>query len=127
VSEIYLPEVRQELSIADAILPTLDAGTVELYRKVNQPHPQIAFERFVGGLIAFREEYRGKLWVEAMLVRGLNDTSDVCFSLNHNQQILGSISPASISTTRVLPSAVSNNTRLFGSAVTSPIMTAPSL
>jgi wyosine [tRNA(Phe)-imidazoG37] synthetase (radical SAM superfamily) len=74
-SLLYLPEVRQELSVADAVLPTLDAGTAKLYRKINRPHPDITFERLVDGLIAFREGYRGKLWVEVMLVRGLNDSS----------------------------------------------------
>lgn len=75
-SLLYLPEVRRELSVADAVLPTIDAGIVELYRKVNRPHPQITFSRLVNGLTAFREGYRGKLWVEVMLVRGLNDTSE---------------------------------------------------
>ncbi len=73
-SLLYLPEVRQELAAADAVLPTLDAGTVELYRRINRPHPESTFERLVAGLTAFREEYRGKFWVEVMLVRGLNDT-----------------------------------------------------
>jgi wyosine [tRNA(Phe)-imidazoG37] synthetase (radical SAM superfamily) len=73
-SLLYLPEVRQELSAADAVLPTLDAGTADLYRKVNRPHPGLTYKRLVEGLIAFRDEYRGKLWVEVMLVRGLNDT-----------------------------------------------------
>jgi wyosine [tRNA(Phe)-imidazoG37] synthetase (radical SAM superfamily) len=73
-SLLHLPEVRQELRIADAILPTMDAGTVELYRKINRPHAAATFERLVEGLVAFRKEYRGKLWVEVMLVRGLNDT-----------------------------------------------------
>ena len=68
------PEVRQELSAADAVLPTLDAGTPDLYRRINRPHPDITFERLVGGLIAFREMYRGELWIEVMLVRGLNDS-----------------------------------------------------
>jgi wyosine [tRNA(Phe)-imidazoG37] synthetase (radical SAM superfamily) len=71
---LYLPEVREELSAADAILPTLDAGNARLYRKINRPHPEITFERLVDGLVAFRKEYQGKLWVEVMLVRGLNDT-----------------------------------------------------
>lgn len=75
-SLLYLPEVRQELSVVDAVLPTLDAGIAELYRKINRPHPDITFERLVEGLVAFRREYRGKLWVEVMLVRGLNDSSE---------------------------------------------------
>jgi wyosine [tRNA(Phe)-imidazoG37] synthetase (radical SAM superfamily) len=73
-SLLYLPEVRQELSLADAVLPTLDAGTAELYRKINRPHPEATFERLVDGLVAFRKQYRGKLWVEVMLIKGLNDT-----------------------------------------------------
>lgn len=73
-SLLYLPEVREELSAADAILPTLDAGNAMLYRKINRPHADISYERLVDGLIAFREEYRGRLWVEVMLVSGLNDT-----------------------------------------------------
>ena len=76
-SMLCLHEVRQELSIADAVLPTLDAATDELYRKINRPHPEVTFEQLVDGLVAFREEYRGKLWVEVMLVRGLNDTCQV--------------------------------------------------
>jgi wyosine [tRNA(Phe)-imidazoG37] synthetase (radical SAM superfamily) len=73
-SLLYLPDVRQELVAADAVLPTLDAGTADLYHKINRPYPKLTFEQLVEGLIAFREEYRGKLWVEVMLVQGLNDT-----------------------------------------------------
>jgi len=72
----YRPEVRQELVAADAVLPTLDAGNEKLYHKINRPHPEITFKRQVEGLKAFRKEYRGNLWVEVMLVRGLNDTED---------------------------------------------------
>jgi wyosine [tRNA(Phe)-imidazoG37] synthetase (radical SAM superfamily) len=71
---LYLPEVRAELSAADAVLPSLDAGNARLYRVINRPHPEVTFERLLEGLIAFRGEYQGKLWVEVMLVRDLNDT-----------------------------------------------------
>jgi wyosine [tRNA(Phe)-imidazoG37] synthetase (radical SAM superfamily) len=75
-SLLYLPEVRQELSAADAVLPTLDAGNAQLYRKINRPWPGLAFEQLLDGLTAFRQVYHGKLWVEVMLVKGLNDTED---------------------------------------------------
>jgi wyosine [tRNA(Phe)-imidazoG37] synthetase (radical SAM superfamily) len=71
---LYLPEVRQALLAAHAVLPSLDAGTAYLYRRINRPHPTITFERFLEGLISFRREYEGQLWVEVMLVKGLNDT-----------------------------------------------------
>ncbi len=89
-SLLYLPEVRQALAPADAVLPTLDAGNDSLYRKINRPHPQITFERIKEGLIAFRKEYLGKLWVEVMLVRGLNDTEP---ALREIAEILERVKP----------------------------------
>jgi wyosine [tRNA(Phe)-imidazoG37] synthetase (radical SAM superfamily) len=73
-SLLYLPEMRSELLAADAVLPSVDAGDARLHRKINRPHPDISFDRLVDGLVAFRKEYRGKLWIEVMLVQGLNDT-----------------------------------------------------
>lgn len=73
-SLLYLPEVRADLALADAVLPTLDAGSADLYRKINRPWPELTFDNLVNGLLAFRSEYSGKLWVEVMLVRGMNDS-----------------------------------------------------
>lgn len=75
-SLLYLPEVRQDLIAADAVLPSLDAGTAELYRQINRPYPEITYERFLGGLVDFQRRYWGKLWIEVMLVRDLNDTEE---------------------------------------------------
>ncbi len=68
---LYLPEVRRDLMAADAVLPTLDAGNASLYRRINRPWPRLTFERQVSGLTAFRREFRGRLWVEVMLIHGL--------------------------------------------------------
>jgi wyosine [tRNA(Phe)-imidazoG37] synthetase (radical SAM superfamily) len=76
-SLLYEPQMRRDLAAADAVLPTLDAGTPELYRRINRPHPEATFERLVSGLVDFRHQYSGWLWVEVMLVRGLNDTEQV--------------------------------------------------
>ena len=73
-SLLYQQAVRAELSAADAVLPSLDAGNPRLYRQINRPHPEVTFDRLLDGLITFRDEYQGKLWIEVMLVRDLNDT-----------------------------------------------------
>ncbi len=73
-SLLYLPEMREELALADAVLPSLDAGTQEMYQRVNRPMAELPFESLLEGLITFRKEYQGKLWVEVMLLQGLNDT-----------------------------------------------------
>ena len=75
-SLLYQPQVRAELLLADAVLPTLDAGNPALYHRINRPHPQFTFARLVQGLIEFRKEYQNQLWVEVMLVKGLNDSAE---------------------------------------------------
>jgi wyosine [tRNA(Phe)-imidazoG37] synthetase (radical SAM superfamily) len=73
-SLLYLPEVREGLFAADAVLPSLDAGTASLFRTVNRPHPAFTFEQLVDGIVEFRRGYCGKLWIEVMLVKNLNDS-----------------------------------------------------
>jgi wyosine [tRNA(Phe)-imidazoG37] synthetase (radical SAM superfamily) len=70
---LRLPEVRAEMLTADAVLPSVDAGSPELYRRINRPHPSLDFEGFIEGLVSFRDEFSGRLWVEVMLIEGLND------------------------------------------------------
>jgi wyosine [tRNA(Phe)-imidazoG37] synthetase (radical SAM superfamily) len=82
--------MRIELFSADAVLPSLDAGNARLYRKINRPVPDISFDRLVEGLIAFRKQYRGRLWIEVMLVKGLNDTE---VTLKEIAEILTHIQP----------------------------------
>ncbi len=73
-SLLYQPDVRQELVAADAVLPSLDAGDENTYQKINRPYPDLTFKCLVEGLSAFRKVYRGKFWIEVMLVHDLNDT-----------------------------------------------------
>ncbi len=89
-SLLYLPEMRQELLLADAVLPSLDAGNAELYRKINRPYPKLTFKRLLDGLVSFREEYQGKLWGEVMLVRDMNDSE---VALREIAVALGRIKP----------------------------------
>jgi wyosine [tRNA(Phe)-imidazoG37] synthetase (radical SAM superfamily) len=67
-------QVRQALAVADPLLVSLDAGEAGLHRKVNRPHPNAPFDRLLHGMTVFPEFYRGMLWVEVILVRGLNDS-----------------------------------------------------
>lgn len=66
-------EVRTALMPADIVLPSLDAYDEESFRKVNRPYGRIKFPEVFAGLRLFSQEYQGQLWVELMLVNGLND------------------------------------------------------
>ncbi|MEJ2580160.1 MAG: radical SAM protein [Acidobacteriota bacterium] len=75
-SLFYLPEVRKALSAADAVLPSLDAGTETLYARINRPHRDFSYQQHIDGLTKFRREYGGRLWVEVMLLGGINDSPE---------------------------------------------------
>jgi wyosine [tRNA(Phe)-imidazoG37] synthetase (radical SAM superfamily) len=68
------PGVRDELFAADVVLPSLDAGTPNLYRRLNRPAPAFRFERHLEGLLRFGEQTPGRVWLEVMLVHGMNDS-----------------------------------------------------
>ncbi len=67
------PDVRSAISGADLIVPSLDAVDPEIFRKIDRPEEGIELEDVIGGLEALRREYRGKIWLEIMLLEGVND------------------------------------------------------
>jgi wyosine [tRNA(Phe)-imidazoG37] synthetase (radical SAM superfamily) len=75
-SLLYLPEVRAELRTADVVMPTLDAADEETFRRINRPWPLLHVADLIEGLVAFRAGFPGQLWVEVMLVKGLNDSAE---------------------------------------------------
>jgi len=73
-SLLWRAEVREALAQADIVAPSLDAGDVDMFQRVNRPHADISFERMVEGLVAFREAFTGQMWLEVFLLAGLTDT-----------------------------------------------------
>ncbi|MDD5195184.1 MAG: radical SAM protein [Candidatus Omnitrophica bacterium] len=67
-------EVRRELLQADLIIPSLDAATKRTFYKIDRPHRDVRFENIIKGLIALRQEFKGKIWLEIMVLSGYNDT-----------------------------------------------------
>jgi wyosine [tRNA(Phe)-imidazoG37] synthetase (radical SAM superfamily) len=66
--------VRRALRAADIVVPSLDAATESGFRKVNRPIPSLTAQKVIRGLADFRREFKGRLWLEVMLVRGINDS-----------------------------------------------------
>ncbi|MFA7676773.1 MAG: radical SAM protein [Candidatus Omnitrophota bacterium] len=67
-------QVRQELKQADLIVPSLDSAIEATFRKINRPCKDVKFEKILKGLIALRREFKGKIWLEVMLLKGINDS-----------------------------------------------------
>lgn len=65
-------KVREELYEADIVLPSLDGYNQEIAKKIDRPLGNIKFEDELNGLIKFSHEYKGQLWLEIMLIDGIN-------------------------------------------------------
>jgi wyosine [tRNA(Phe)-imidazoG37] synthetase (radical SAM superfamily) len=63
-------DVQRQLSKADVVLPSLDAGNDALFRLVNRRHEELSFEQVLGGLIGFRRRFAGQYWLEVFVVAG---------------------------------------------------------
>jgi wyosine [tRNA(Phe)-imidazoG37] synthetase (radical SAM superfamily) len=72
-SLLIQPEVREALAHAQVVIPSLDAVEESIFQVVNRPHPKLSLPAIKEGLLKFREGFPGKLWLEILLVRGIND------------------------------------------------------
>lgn len=70
-SLLWLPEVREALSAADLVIPSLDAGDEFLFGHVNRPHGEITFKKVLDGLYEFRKCFTGQYWLEVFLLGGI--------------------------------------------------------
>ena len=75
-SLLSFSEVRRDLLEADLILPSIDAVTPALFEYINRPHQSLKIEEILSGLIQFRKQYRGQVWLEILFCRGVNDGKD---------------------------------------------------
>lgn len=69
------PGLRREILGANLIVPSLDAADQAAFDKINRPVVKIEVGEIIDGLVALRKEFRGKIWLEVMLIRGVNDSS----------------------------------------------------
>jgi len=70
------PQVRQNLYPADLVVPTLAAADQETFAHLNRPHPRLSIDKIATGLKRFRRYFSGKIWLEIMLVKNINDSPE---------------------------------------------------
>jgi wyosine [tRNA(Phe)-imidazoG37] synthetase (radical SAM superfamily) len=124
-SLLYLPEVRDDVMEADIILPSLDAVSEKVFRKLNRPEPSLKVDLIISGLHLLRQEYKAQIWLEILLVAGINDSEEELGKLAKAARELESdkvhvhtasrpspvndVEPASLETLRSLARAIGDN------------------
>ncbi len=87
------PKVREDLLLSDLLLPSLDAVSEDVFKKINNPVEGITAKQLVKGLIDFSKIYKGKIWVEVFISKGINDSVE---ELGRIRKVLEQIDPARI-------------------------------
>jgi wyosine [tRNA(Phe)-imidazoG37] synthetase (radical SAM superfamily) len=92
-SLLYISEVRNDLKNADLVIPTLCTTDDTVFRKIHRGHYTIGLARVIEGYIEFRKMYKGQIWLEVMLVHGINDRPEQIIDL---KKVIDKINPDKI-------------------------------
>lgn len=92
-SLLHQKSVRIALMAADLAAPSLDAATQKIFHKTNRPHSSLNVAKIIAGLKKFRREFKGLIWLEVMLVKGVNDSPH---HLRELKKIISEIRPEKI-------------------------------
>ncbi|RLE12403.1 radical SAM protein [Candidatus Aerophobetes bacterium] len=71
---LYSSSLQEELQLADLVIPSLDASDEDTFKAINRPHPSLTLEKVVSGIATFSQNFQGKIWLEVMMVEGINDS-----------------------------------------------------
>ena len=69
-------QLRGELLKTDVVLPSLDAALEKDFLKIDRPHHNLNVKDYIEGLVSFRKEFMGKIWLEVLILPGYNDDTE---------------------------------------------------
>jgi len=81
-SLLWEDKVREDLSQADLVVPSLDAVSDEIFQRVNRPMKDWGIEKVLDGIKIFCEQFKGKIYLEIMLVKNINDSEEKIRKIN---------------------------------------------
>ncbi len=55
------------------MVPSLDAVSKKTFVRLNRPNPAIDIQKLVKGIETFTKEYKGKVWLEVLIIPGFNN------------------------------------------------------
>jgi wyosine [tRNA(Phe)-imidazoG37] synthetase (radical SAM superfamily) len=76
------PAVFDTLLKLDQVKLSLDAATPDVFRKIDRPAEGIAIGEIIESITRFSDTFQGKLFIEILFVKGINDSADEIAALN---------------------------------------------
>jgi len=73
---LFREDVQKDLAEADVVMPSLDAASNVMFQKINRPHDVLNLDSIIRGLKRFRKMYKGRIWLEVMLIKKFNDNTE---------------------------------------------------
>jgi len=86
---LSVKQVREDIKDAALVIPSLDAATDKIFRKINRPYLRLKIDSIIDGLVRFRKEYSGQIWLEIFIVPGMNDTEHELTALKQAIEKIG--------------------------------------
>ena len=75
--------VSRDISLCQVVLPSLDSLVQTEFMALNRPCVKLKTENIASNLLNWRQEYSGKVFLEILLVRGINDTEENLERMQH--------------------------------------------
>ncbi len=85
--------IINEIKDIDLIIPSLDAASEDIFKKINKPHKDIIFKDYINGLTNLRKHFHNQIWLEVFFIKGINDSKDQISEIN---EIIKDINPDKI-------------------------------
>ncbi len=90
---LFDERVKDAVMGVDVLLPSLDAATEDVFKRINRPSGNLSIEKYIQGLIDFRKEFKGEVWLEVFILPGYNDSED---ELSKLKEVILKIDPDSV-------------------------------
>ena len=81
-SLLWRKSVREDLVSADLVVPSLDAVSAQVFRKINRPAKGLNVKEISDGIKKFAEDFKGEIRLEIMLVKDVNDSKKEIKKIN---------------------------------------------
>ena len=75
-SLLAVSEVRERLLGADLVMPTLCTVKEKTFQRIHRPEASLRLDSIMTGMERFREEFQGRMDLEVVLLRGINDNDE---------------------------------------------------